>query len=45
VINLLYFDRDNREASLLASNLEALTPLWRELFAKQALGEREYVPS
>ncbi len=45
VINLLYFDRDNREASLRASNLEALTPLWRELFAKQAFGEREYVPS
>lgn len=43
LINLLYFERDNREASLSASNLEALTPLWRELFAKQATGEQDYV--
>jgi MOSC domain-containing protein YiiM len=36
VLNLLYFDRHNREGALRASGLEALTPLWRELFAKQA---------
>jgi MOSC domain-containing protein YiiM len=35
VIKLLYFDKDNKEAALRASKLEALTPLWRELFAER----------
>jgi MOSC domain-containing protein YiiM len=36
VVHLLYFDTENREAARRASNLEALTPRWREIFARRA---------
>jgi MOSC domain-containing protein YiiM len=36
VINLLYFDRDNREGAGRAAGIEALTPRWREIFAERA---------
>jgi MOSC domain-containing protein YiiM len=35
VIKLLYFDKENKEGALRASKLEALTPLWREIFAER----------
>jgi MOSC domain-containing protein YiiM len=38
VLNLLYFDRNDREGARRASALEALTPLWREMFAEYAVG-------
>jgi len=39
VLNLLYFDRNDREGARRASGLEALTPVWRDIFAKQAAGD------
>ena len=39
VLDLLYFDCNNREGARRASGLEALTPVWREIFAKQAAGD------
>ncbi|MEO8286607.1 MAG: MOSC domain-containing protein [Chloroflexota bacterium] len=35
VIHLLYFDPENREDSLRAAGLEALTPRWRDIFASR----------
>lgn len=36
VVHLLYFDTTNKEAARKASELEALTPRWREIFAERA---------
>lgn len=36
VVHLLYFDHENHEASARASELDALTPRWRQIFAERA---------
>ncbi len=37
VLNLLYFDKGDREAARKAAGLEALTPRWREIFAERVM--------